>query len=53
MVLGLNYLDYSGFARDPASGHALGIFVVEAGVLVTVFGTMVALFYAFVERKQR
>jgi multicomponent Na+:H+ antiporter subunit B len=53
MALGLNYLDYSAFARESASGHVLGIFLVEAGVLVTVSSTMVALFYAFVERKRR
>lgn len=52
LLLGRNYLDYSAFARDPAGGHVLGIFLVEAGVLVTVSGTMIALFYAFVERKQ-
>jgi multicomponent Na+:H+ antiporter subunit B len=49
-MLGRNYLDYSGFARDSAHGHELGIFLVEAGVLITVAGTMTALFYAFVER---
>jgi multicomponent Na+:H+ antiporter subunit B len=53
MAFGRNYLDYSVFARDPASGHVLGIFLVEAGVLVTVSSTMVALFYAFAERKRR
>jgi multicomponent Na+:H+ antiporter subunit B len=50
LVLGKNYLDYSVLARDPAHGHELGIFLVEAGVFVTVSGTMTALFYAFVER---
>jgi multicomponent Na+:H+ antiporter subunit B len=49
-LLGKNYLDYAVLSSDPASGHALGIFIVEAGVLVTVAGTMTALFYAFVER---
>jgi multicomponent Na+:H+ antiporter subunit B len=49
-LLGKNYLDYAVFSSDPASGHALGIFMVEVGVLVTVSGTMTALFYAFVER---
>ena len=34
----------------PPHGHELGIFLVEAGVLITVSGTMTALFYAFVER---
>jgi multicomponent Na+:H+ antiporter subunit B len=50
LLLGKNYLDYSAFAADPAHGHELGILLVEAGVLVTVSGTMIALFYAFVER---
>ena len=34
----------------PPHGHELGIFLVEVGVLITVSGTMIALFYAFVER---
>jgi len=50
LVMGQNYLDYSVLAHDPSHGHELGIFLVEAGVLVTVSGTMTALFYAFVER---
>ncbi len=50
LLLGKNYLDYSPFAHDPAHGHELGILIVETGVLITVAGTMVALFYAFVER---
>jgi multicomponent Na+:H+ antiporter subunit B len=53
IALGKNYLDYSVFSHDPAHGHELGIFMVEAGVLITVAGTMTALFYAFVERKRR
>lgn len=53
LLMGKNYLDYSVFAHDPAHGHELGIFLVEAGVLVTVSGTMTALFYAFVERGRR
>lgn len=52
LVMGKNYLDYSVFSRDPAHGHELGIFLVEAGVLITVAGTMTALFYAFVERSR-
>lgn len=50
MLLGKNYLDYSVLAHDSAHGHELGIFLVEAGVLITVAGTMTSLFYAFVER---
>jgi multicomponent Na+:H+ antiporter subunit B len=50
LIMGQNFLDYSILAHDPSHGHELGIFLVEAGVLVTVSGTMTALFYAFVER---
>jgi multicomponent Na+:H+ antiporter subunit B len=49
-AFGRNYLDYSGFAHDSAHGHEFGILLVEFGVLITVSGTMVSLFYAFVER---
>ncbi|KAB2913246.1 MAG: Na(+)/H(+) antiporter subunit B [Hyphomicrobiaceae bacterium] len=48
--LGSNYLDYSRLARDAPYGHELGIFAVELGVLITVAGTMTAIFYAFVDR---
>jgi multicomponent Na+:H+ antiporter subunit B len=50
LLLGGNYLDYAVLAANPVSGHLLGIFVVEVGVAATVSSTMVALFYAFVER---
>lgn len=48
--LGSNYLDYSRLAKDASHGHEIGIFAVELGVLITVAGTMTAIFYAFVER---
>lgn len=47
---GANYLDYSVLAHDSVQGHEYGIIIVEIGVLITVAGTMIALFYAFVER---
>ncbi len=50
MMLGKNFLDYGVLAHDPVHGRHLGILIVESGVLITVAGTMVALFYAFVER---
>lgn len=50
LLFGKNFLDYSVLARPPSHGHELGILLVEVGVLITVAGTMVALFYAFVER---
>lgn len=50
MLLGENYLNYSPLADDPAHGQEYGILLVEIGVLVTVAGTMVAIFYSFVGR---
>ena len=50
MLLGGNFLEYGVFGPDAKAGHHLGILLVEAGVLVTVAGAMIALFYAFVER---
>jgi multicomponent Na+:H+ antiporter subunit B len=52
MLMGHNFLDYDFLSRDSAEGHATGIFLVELGVLITVFGTMTAIFYAFVERNR-
>ncbi len=49
LLVGKNFLDYSAFGAH-AHARELGIFLVETGVLVTVAGTMCALFYAFVER---
>lgn len=50
LLTGANYLDYSRFGHDAPHGHEYGIFAVELGVLVTVSSTMIAIFYAFVER---
>jgi multicomponent Na+:H+ antiporter subunit B len=50
LLLGKNFLDYSVLAYDPPHGRERGIFLVEAGVLITVSGTMTAIFYAFSER---
>ncbi len=50
LLTGANFLDYSRLAQDPPHGHEYGIFAVELGVLITVSSTMVAIFYAFVER---
>ena len=50
MFLGKTYLDYSILAHDARHGHEWGIFIVESGVLITVASTMLAIFYAFVER---
>ena len=52
MALGGNFLDYNVLAHDPAHGQHYGIIGVEMGVLITVFGVMVALFYAFAGRRR-
>ena len=51
MFMGNNFLGYTGFfGQDFLHAHEWGILIVELGVLVTVSGTMIAMFYAFVER---
>ncbi|MFV0296473.1 MAG: Na(+)/H(+) antiporter subunit B [Hyphomicrobiaceae bacterium] len=50
LLTGQNYLDYSHLAHNSIHGHEWGIFSVEIGVLITVSSTMIAIFYAFVER---
>ena len=49
LLLGQNFLDYSVLGTGPLARER-GILLVEAGVLITVFATMLALFYAFAER---
>ena len=50
IVEGGQFLDYSVLAHDPVHGQHLGITLIEIGVLITVAGTMVAIFYAFAGR---
>jgi len=52
LFFGENFLNYRVLAGDALAARHLGIFLVEAGVLITVFGAMIALFYAFVERER-
>ena len=53
-VTGVNYLDYNNLAQgDAVHGQHWGVFLVEIGVLVTVSGTMVAIFYAFAGRGRK
>ena len=47
LALGGNYLDYFVLDRDPVAGQHRGIFWVEIGVLVTVSGVMLKIFYMF------
>lgn len=50
MLQGYNFLDYSHLAHDQVHGQENGVFLVELGVLITVSGTMVAIFYAVAGR---
>ncbi|MCG6957496.1 MAG: Na(+)/H(+) antiporter subunit B [Gemmatimonadetes bacterium] len=52
LLLGGKFLDYNVLAHNAAHGQEWGIFSVETGVLVTVFGVMVAIFYAFAGRRR-
>lgn len=47
LLLGGNYLDYFVLAHDPVHGQHRGIFWVEVGVLITVAGVMLKVFYLF------
>lgn len=50
LALGGNYLDYFVLAHDPVAGQHRGIFWVELGVLITVCGVMLKIFYMFAGR---
>jgi len=50
LLLGGNYLDYFVLAADPVHGQHRGIFWVELGVLITVAGVMLKIFYMFADR---
>ena len=50
ILLGGNYLDYFVLAADPVHGQHRGILWVELGVLVTVAGVMLEIFYLFASR---
>jgi multicomponent Na+:H+ antiporter subunit B len=50
LALGGNYLDYFVLDTDPVAGQHRGIFWVELGVLITVSGVMLKIFYMFAGR---
>ena len=52
LLLGGNYLDYFVLDHNPVHGQERGIFWVEAGVLITVSGVMLKIFYMFAGRGQ-
>ncbi len=52
LLTGGNFLEYNHLAHDPIHGQEWGVFLVEAGVFITVAATMVAIFYAFAGRRR-
>ena len=50
ILLGGNFLDYSVLSADPVAGQQLGIILIEAGVGITVTGTLLAIFHTFAAR---
>jgi multicomponent Na+:H+ antiporter subunit B len=52
MLSGGNFLDYSVLSANPVAGQHLGILLVEAGVGLTVTGTLLTVFHAFAAREQ-
>ena len=52
-LTGLNYLDYSRLAHDQIHGQEWGVFIVEAGVFISVAATMITIFYVFAGRGRR
>jgi len=47
LVVGDNFLAYSGLAETAIGGQHLGILLVELGVGITVTAVMILLFYSF------
>jgi multicomponent Na+:H+ antiporter subunit B len=52
VALGGEFLNYNVLAHDPTHGQHYGIIAIEIGVLTTVFGAMIGLFYAFAARRR-
>ena len=50
MLLGGNFLDYFVLDPDPVAGQHRGIFWIELGVMITVCGVMLKIFYLFAGR---
>ncbi len=53
MFAGYNFLDYDPLLSDPVQGQYWGVLIVEFGVLITVAGAMISIFYAFALRGRR
>lgn len=52
LLLGGQFLDYSVLANDPLSGQSAGIFIVELGIGITIFGTILTIFFCLVQKQR-
>lgn len=50
LFLGGEFLNYNVLAHDPHHGQHYGILLVEIGVMTTVLGVMITIFYFFAAR---
>ncbi|MBX2857497.1 MAG: DUF4040 domain-containing protein [Cellvibrionaceae bacterium] len=51
IAMGGKFLDYSVLSSDPIAGQHLGILLIEAGVGITVCGSLLLIFHAFAARE--
>lgn len=52
MFMGGNFLDYSVLFGDPVFSRQIGIIMIEAGVGMAVFGSLLSIFHAFAARNR-
>lgn len=52
MILGKNFLDYDPLGPTAIDGQHYGVLLIEFGVLVTVAGVMLVIFYYFAGRRR-
>ena len=50
LIHGYNFLDYTAISHHGTHGQHLGVLIIEMGVLITVSGSMVTIFYNFINR---
>ncbi len=50
LFMGKEFLNYSVLAHNPEHGQHYGILLVECGVMMTVLGVMITIFYFFAAR---
>lgn len=51
LIKGKSLLDYSALWTTPVEGQKIGIMVVELGILITVWSSLLLIFLSFIMRK--